>query len=261
MSNNKTFEISASKLRAFKDCPRKFWLTYKEGLEPIEKPDALRIGSEYHEELEKYLKGEITSSDNYLVQAFINHIDISGWSDIETELPLKEKLSHGIQLNAIIDAKTTFDKRRHLVEHKSTSGAIDEQYQHELQWDDQIPLYCGATGINNILYTVIRKCTLRLKKNQTEEEFFQERVDWYKKDTESKIKCFAFVVGQGQIDACKKEAIAIAKLIRSNKVWYKNHNACNRFGKCHHKGYCLTHRNGELPPLGCERNRYYKGEE
>jgi len=257
MSNNKTFEISASKLKTFKECPRKFWLTYREGIDPQQKHPALQIGTEYHEELEKYLKGEITSSDNYLVQAFINHIDISGWSNTETETPLKYKMSHGIQLNAVLDAKTTFDNKRYLVEHKSTSGKIDAQYEYELNWDDQVPLYCGATGINNVLYTVIKKCTLRLKKNQTEAEFHQERIDWYKKDTETKIRCFNFVVGQGQIDTCIAETIEIAKLIRSNKIWYKNHNACSRFGGCQHKTYCLTHTPGHLP-FNCERNRYYK---
>lgn len=259
MSNNKLFEVSASKIKAFCECPRKYELTYREGLDSQNKSEALAIGSEYHEELEKYLKGEIKSSDNYLVQAFINHIDISGWSNIEAEIPLKYKLSHGIQLNAVIDAKATVDNKRYIIEHKTTGGKIDSQYEYELQWDVQLPLYCEATGINNVLYTVIKKCTLRLKKNQTEREFFKERVDWYKTDTESKIRCFAFVVGQGQIDKCKKETIEIAKMIRSNKLWYKNHNACSRFSGCQHKSYCLTHTPGKLP-LGCERNRYYKGD-
>jgi len=260
MSNNKTFEISASKLKCFCECPRKYEMTYLEGLDPQEKSAALQIGSDYHEELERYLQGEITSSDNYLVQAFIENINTSGWNDIETETPLQYKLSHGIQLNAVIDAKATVDKKRYIIEHKTTSSKVDSQYEYELQWDVQLPLYCDATGINNVLYTVIKKCTLKLKKNQTEEEFFKERVDWYKKDTETKIKCFAFVVGQGQIDKCKEETIAIAKMIRSNKLWYKNHNACGRWSGCQHKNYCLTHTPGALP-LGCERNRYYKGEE
>lgn len=264
--SNKTFEISASKLRCFCECPRKYELTYIEGIDPQEKAEALAIGSEYHEELERYLQGEITSSDNYLVQAFINHIDISGWSDIETETPLQYKLSHGIQLNAVLDAKATVDNKRYLIEHKSTSGIIDAQYEYELNWDVQVPLYCDATGINNVLYTVIKKCTLRQKKGsknispETDAEFFARRLKWYEDDTESKIRCFAFVVGQGQIDKCKKETIAIAKMMRSNKLWYKNHNACSRYSGCQHKTYCLTHTPGSLP-FGCERNRYFKGDE
>jgi len=254
---NKDFTISASKLSTYKSCRRAYWFRYIEGIDPAKRSPALRIGSEYHEEVEKYLNGEISSSENYLVQAFIENIDISQWKDTITEEPKNSGLSHNIRLNSITDAKTTVENKRHLVEHKTTSLKIDGQYEYDLQWDDQIPIYCGVENLYDVLYTVIKKCTLKLKKNQTEEEFFKERVAWYKKDTESKIRCFKFPVSRERVEEHKKEVIAMAEMMRDTEFFYKNKGACSSYGGCEHKSYCLTHKKGELP-LGCVRNKYYK---
>ena len=254
------YTISASKISCFKKCRRDFELTYIEGLEPAQKHSTLAIGSKYHEDLEQYLLGKITSSDNYLVQAFINHIDISSWEDITTEEYKNSGLSHDIRLNSITDAKTSVNKRRYIVEHKTTSQKIDEQLEYDLQWDDQIPIYCGLEETYDVLYTVIKKCTLRLKKNQTEAEFFKERVNWYKTDTESKIRCFKFPVSKERVTKHREETLELARHMRDTKLFYRNKTACNMFGGCKHKSYCLTHQKGELP-LGCVRNKYYKGEE
>ena len=46
-------EVSASRIKTFKACRRAFYLKYVEELEPIQKADALEIGSRYHELLEE----------------------------------------------------------------------------------------------------------------------------------------------------------------------------------------------------------------
>ena len=53
------FKLSASKLRTFKACRRKYELAYIELLEPIQKEEALEMGSNYHSNIEKLLKNEV----------------------------------------------------------------------------------------------------------------------------------------------------------------------------------------------------------
>ena len=50
------FKLSASKLRTFKACRRKYELVYIELLEPIQKEEVLEMGSNYHSNIEKLLK-------------------------------------------------------------------------------------------------------------------------------------------------------------------------------------------------------------
>ena len=78
---------------------------------------------------------------------------------------------------------------RVLVEHKTTSSDLDG-YEFDLEWDEQIPCYMLAYGIRTMIYTVVKKPTIRQKKDESDEEFYQRMVEWYDTDTYSKIRCF-----------------------------------------------------------------------
>ncbi len=243
--NNKLFKLSASKLSTYKSCPKKYWYSYIMGLIPEKKPEALQIGTDYHAEVERYLKGEITSSDNYLVQAFIENIDVSGWEILETEKSFNESIGHGLYNNGIVDGIIRIDGKKYLLEHKTTSEKVNETYEYNLKWDDQIPIYCGATGIYNVMYTAIYKNKLKQGGKETDEDYFRRRVDWYKDGTENKIRCFVIRRLESEVGDCRKELSAMAKRIRSEKIFYRNKMAC-RFG-CPHKEYCLNYIPGSIP--------------
>ena len=51
-------KLSASLVKTYKMCRRKYELKYLEELEPVGKSQALQDGSDYHETLEKFYKGE-----------------------------------------------------------------------------------------------------------------------------------------------------------------------------------------------------------
>ena len=282
MANNKTITVSASMIRTFKSCPKKFWYHYVQGISPAEKSEALEIGTNYHEEVADYLNYrkqnqsnepmlfEKVSQNDYLAQAFIEHIDVSEWEVKDVEKDFLINLAHGIKLRGSIDAIVEVNGKPFLVEHKTVSNStkIDESYEVDLGFDDQIPIYCGATGIYNILYTVIKKCGLKQKKikdpvtgesrMETDEEFHQRRLQWYREDTESKIRCFHIRRLEEEVASHKAEIAELARMMRSQKIFYRNKGACSIFG-CEHKDYCLDYVPGSLP-IGCVRNEYFKGD-
>ena len=51
-------ELTASMIASFKKCPRRYELEYIENLRPIVTSEALEIGTNYHANIEKLLKGE-----------------------------------------------------------------------------------------------------------------------------------------------------------------------------------------------------------
>ena len=51
-------DVTASMLRSFKSCPKKYYFEYVEQLKPVQTPEALEIGSNYHDYLEMLLTGQ-----------------------------------------------------------------------------------------------------------------------------------------------------------------------------------------------------------
>ena len=68
------------------------------------------------------------------------------------------------------------------IEHKTSGVAVDEKYIDRLAWDDQVSVYLLAlslirgTPVPRVVYTMCQKPTIRLKQNETEEEYV-ERVE------------------------------------------------------------------------------------
>lgn len=251
--NNKTVVLSASKIRAYKNCQQRYWFKYIEGIEEDVKADALIEGSNYHKNLEQHLTGEIVENHTYLSKAFLEHVDTSNWKVIAIEKKFKIKIAHGIYIEGIVDGIVEIDGEKYLLEHKTTSKTLDEAYVDELRWDDQIPIYCFATGIYKVLYTSIKKNTLR-QKDQTEEEWFKERVDWYNKDTESKIRVDTFRRMKEDVKDCKEKLIDLAKEIRGRKTFHRNRDACMRPGKCPYRDICFDYKPETI--VGFVKNKY-----
>ena len=127
-------KFSISGIKCFKACRRMYELKYIEGLEPVEKPDALQVGSNYHEKLEQLNHtGEFDRSDfskeSAMATAYQKYIypqfkvfDAEKW--YEKEIP-----NSGISLVGRVDGITDSGE---LVEHKSTGQEITEEYEYNL---------------------------------------------------------------------------------------------------------------------------------
>ena len=70
-------------IASFKKCPRRFELEYIENLRPVSgTSEALTIGTDYHANIEKILKGENYNHSGLagkMAEVFEKYIDWKGW--------------------------------------------------------------------------------------------------------------------------------------------------------------------------------------
>ena len=211
---------SNSGIQCFKQCRRMYQLKYLHGLEPVQTADALKRGSNYHELVEGLLKNNILAECDdpkvkAMATAFQKYI-LPQLKDIAAEEEWFEYLTpSGHKVVGRIDARTG---NKELVEHKTTSGLIDGTYFQKLEFDEQIPTYMLAYDANWINYTVCASPTIRLKKNETNKEFYERCVEWYDTDTSQKITMIRLNRTQAELE----------RFLYEQDPWEKGGAACIR---------------------------------
>jgi hypothetical protein len=132
------------------------------------------------------------------------------------------------------------------IEHKTTSDTIDEKYINRLQWDDQVTNYLLALSlergqiVNRVIYTVIKKPTIRQKQNETIEDYINRCVDWYDEDTEHKVATFPVVRSKDELSEKQLELVHMCKEIKGCKRFYRNPSHCSIMG-CSYSSVCLSY--------------------
>lgn len=233
--------ISISRIKLFKSCRRAFQLKYIEGLEPAEKAESLQTGLSYHEKLDQlYKDGDFDASDFSKESAMATAYKMYIFPEFRvrsTEDWQSYRLMTGDTLIGRVDGIAEDGK---LVEHKSTSAEITDEYEYDLQWDEQMLAYMLMTGAREIYYTVCRKPTIRQKKNETEEEFFNRMVEWYSEDTDSKIRLLKISRSDEDVEDFLDAVEKMALEIRSTDHYYRNTSYCKHWGRrCEYAGICL----------------------
>ena len=79
---SRTLTLTASMIRSYKTCPRRYELEYIEMLKPAVPLEALETGSNYHARIEALLKGEDWSRDGVvgkMVEAFDRFVPWRDW--------------------------------------------------------------------------------------------------------------------------------------------------------------------------------------
>ena len=233
--------LSISKIKTFKACRQMYRLKYVEMLEPIQKAEALETGSNYHKLLETLnTTGEIESGytkEIAMATAYKKYI-YPKFKVSEAEKWLEYDLGNGDKLVGIADG---IANDGHIVEHKTTSQEITEQYEYNLLWDEQILAYMLLTGMRKVWYTVCRKPTIRQKRNETDEEFFSRMVEWYDEDTESKIRLLEIERTDNEVEQFKAELDAMRYEMKNAEIsdkhrtvkaspFYRNTCHCNMWG-------------------------------
>ena len=216
-----------------------------EMLEPIQKAEALETGSNYHKLLETLnTTGEIESGytkEIAMATAYKKYI-YPKFKVSEAEKWLEYDLGNGDKFVGIADG---IANDGHIVEHKTTSQEITEQYEYNLLWDEQILAYMLLTGMRKVWYTVCRKPTIRQKKNETDEEFFGRMVAWYDEDTESKIRLLEIERTDNEVEQFRSELECIKATMyeaEMDKNFYKNTCHCNMWGRrCEYSSICLNY--------------------
>lgn len=234
-------KLSISKIKLFKSCRRAYQLHYIEGLTPVQTSEALETGLNYHERIEDLYRGKGVdisdcSKEAAMAVAYMKYV-YPKFNMKVCEEWLTYKLPNGDTLVGRADGIA--DDGR-LVEHKTTSGEITEEYEYDLQWDEQMLAYMLMTGAREIWYTVCRKPTIRQKRGETEEEFFDRMVAWYKEDTDKKIKCMLLTRTDEEVAEFEEELKRMDFEMNHASNFYRNTGNCKRWGRrCEYASVCL----------------------
>lgn len=239
-------ESTTSQIRAFKSCRRLFELQYIELLRPKVESEALAVGSNYHRIVEGILKGEECPADGIpaiMASQFKSRILplLPKISMVEKQFRVRIGRSKFLigKIDAICEDGTP-------VEHKTTSDTIDEKYIHRLNWDDQVTNYLVALSleqkkiVNKVIYTVIKKPTIRIKQNETMEDYLKRCVEWYEDDTEHKVATFPVVRSKDELIEKQAELVDMFKEIKKCKRFYRNPSHCSIMG-CPYASVCLSY--------------------
>lgn len=238
--------VTTSMIRSFKSCKRLYELQYIEMLKPKVEAEALTTGSSYHRLVEGLLLNKVVEADGIpaiMANQFKNRIMPLLPPIKEVEKQFNVRVGDGKYLLGKIDAITEDGTP---IEHKTTSDTIDEKYINRLNWDDQVTNYLLALSleqgkiVNKVIYTVIKKPTIRQKQNETLEEYLQRCVEWYDDDTEHKVAIFPVIRSKDELAAKQEELVYMANEMENCKMYYKNPNHCSIIG-CSYSSICLSY--------------------
>lgn len=237
-------KCSVSRMKLFKACRRAYYFKYVEDLEPVEKAEALQTGSNYHEYVECLYNNHFIDNDYTkecaMARAYQKYI-LPKVDIVETEKWFEKKIGRHVLIGRVdgISADGC------VVEHKTTSSDIAEggEYEYNLQWDEQILAYMSLTGCRTIHYTVCKKPTIRMKQNESEEEFFARMCEWYETDTDKKIRTFDVTRTDEEVAEWEKDFEQMCdemEIAEKAGRMYRCTNHCNAWGRrCEYSGICL----------------------
>lgn len=247
-------KVSNSSIQMFKSCRRAYELKYIEGITPIAPADALERGRSYHSKVEEVLKGgfpELTDPKiDAMVTAFMCHIagKIPGAKCVEEWF--EKPLSNG---NIIVGRCDGILEDGRILEHKTTSGMLDEAYIAGLQNDEQILTYMWAYGVNKMIYTVCKTPTLRQGKNESDDEYYLRCCDWYSEDTDRKVGIVEVERSVDEIAQFEQELCAITEEMEKASLFYRCPSNCMKWGRpCEYFQICRNY-DPKMDYIGFER--------
>lgn len=261
--------ITYSSNRAFKDCRKKYKLRYVDQLVSITKDQTMYFGTVTHkclemfykniplenilEYIQKSFKPEFQSKEICMLTAIMKvYHEKYSFNEFEV-IALEEKFEYETKdfiLKGKVDGIVKLDGKYYILEHK-TASRIDAGYIDRLTIDEQIHIYAMCiqeklgVKIEGIIYNIIEKSQIRLKKNETLEEFTERFIKEY---TEKDLfhrqhipiynESIALLVKDIDSTAyCIKEAI-------EKDLFYKNPSFCFNYNKpCPYFNICRSNDN------------------
>jgi hypothetical protein len=193
--------LTASRMAAWLACPRKHFWRYEMALQPATKSDALRFGTAWHSAMEARWRG--ADYDTALAAALPEGVDLdavqcatlagllAGYyrqysgteivKELHPEVEFRQKLagSRTFDVAGKIDGLGVLhDGRIALIEHKTCGEDIgpESEYWLRLRANPQIMQYVLAAralgwNVEQVIYDVTRKPAIRVKQNETPEQF------------------------------------------------------------------------------------------
>ena len=246
-------KASISQIKKFKACRRAWQLKYQEHLIPVTPAEALEVGKSYHQYIEALENGvTLVGNPEYagdyskayaMARAYENYI-FPKFHVVAAEKELEKQIGDHI-LHGFVDG---LSDDGYIVEHKTTSQDIAEggEYEYNLLWDEQVLAYMSLSGLRKVHYTVCKKPTIRLKKDETDEEFFYRMLEWYDTDTDNKIRVFTVERTDDEVAQFEDDFMMICDEMVHSGYHYRNTCNCNSFGRrCEYASVCLHYDPGQ----------------
>ena len=251
---------SYSKVQTYKSCRRLYELKYIYDVRSTAKVEALERGTSYHDKVERLLRGEDFERDDpktsAMAMAFKTYI-LPQLQPVAQEEWFEYETRFGDRFIGRIDALNADGA---VIEHKTTSGEIDEEYWYSRDIDEQLMTYMYAYKTRKAYYTVCRTPTIRLKKDESDDEYYQRCLDWYKDDTEQKIAMRVIYHTDEEIDAFVEEQALTIREMNECKLFYKNQNYCMKWNRmCEYAPIC-QHYDPTQTYVGFEKREEKKDE-
>lgn len=249
--------ISASKVKCYKACKRAYYFRYVEELVPVETAQPLVDGSNYHAMIEQLYKNgwfEADVENNPKIAAMAMAYKKYIYPQFKVKAAeewFEYKLTDDVQLVGRFDG---IAEDGLIVEHKTTSADVDDEYVYNLQWDEQILTYMLASGKNEIYYTVCKKPTIRQKQSETAEQYYERCCAWYAEETDKKIRVIKVTRSEQEVASHKAALKYIAGCMEDDEnlskgeyykdefIYYRNCSQCTAYGrKCEFASICLDY--------------------
>ena len=279
--------FSHSSISCYRECPRKYWFSYEAlgtGIAPATSSVALQIGTLYHSGMELLLKNGLQAAEEMVEQyeakfdfgadpevrasiaahskgLLIAHdrklktMPTDSWTLIEAEKQFSLEIEPGVFFVGKLDALIQWDGAIWLMEHKALT-IVDDSLFSTLPSDGQILRYTYAqrsegVAIVGVVYTVAKKCQLRLKKTETPIQLNERMIEWYRTEAEVQHEIVRF--GKGDVQRCWNGTLSTIKTMIADTDYVRHENACrSKFGMCPFYGICMKQEwtEADLVPAG-----------
>ena len=261
-------KFSHSRINTFKQCPKLFDYKYNQNLVKIDgDSESLMLGKAFHRGIElgdvNKLEQELDNNEDFMteenetnkvivlamVEAFFNKFPHHNDGDVKHEVKIETQFGgHDFIMfaDALVEEPDGFILREY-----KTASRIDKTYIDKLKFNDQISRYCLAIEqvygkrVKKIEYYVAKKPLLRLKQNETLEQFRQRLVEKISEDEES-IQYFELGRTREQLDEEFEDLIYDMNTIESTNRYTKNLSACSCYGNCPYLELCMKEKDALL---------------
>lgn len=236
--------VSISSVRLFKACRRAWELRYVHNLVPRVSSEALETGRSYHSKLQELYdhQGLLDTSDlskeSAMADAYLRYV----YPHFRVERA-EDWVEYPMLTGDVLVGRVDGRSDGYIVEHKTTSAEITEEYEYRLQWNEQMLAYMLATGTRKVYYTVCRKPTIRQRKGEDDAEFFQRMREWYDVETDSKIRVLEIERTDQEVrdfEVALYAMLAEMRAAESSGNYYRNSTYCTAYGRmCEYAPICL----------------------